>query len=496
MSPILILSTLIAYFIMLFGVSYFTSRNSDENSFYNGNKQSPWYLVAFGMIGASLSGVTFISIPGTVSTSYFGYMQMVYGYLIGYAVIALVLLPLYYKLQLTSIYSFLLNRFGRNTQLTGASFFLLSRIIGSSLRMYLVVIVLQRFIFEPLGIHYTVTTFLSLFLIWIYTFKGGIKTIVWTDSLQTFFMLLSLIASIVIIGNSFNWTFSETIGEVIKSDYSKTFFFDDILGKGHFLKQFFGGAIMAIAMTGLDQDMMQKNLTCKSLGEAQKNVFWFSLVLVVVNFLFLSLGALLYLYTTKNGIALPTRLVGAENVVATDLLFPTLAIDHLGAFCGIVFIIGLIAAAYSSADSALTALTTSFCLDVLLLDKNKNSYPKNTRMLVHIGFTIITFVTIIFFYESNDTSTIYKLFSWAGYTYGPLIGLFFYGLWSKAEVNDKLIPVVCIIAPILSYVLDQNSQNWFGGYQFGFEMLLVNGILTYFGLILISLYGKKTKSIL
>lgn len=482
MTPTLILIILIIYFLVLFGVSYFTGKNADNDSFYNGNKQSPWFLVAFGMIGASLSGVTFISIPGTVANNSFGYMQMVFGYLVGYSVISLVLLPLYYKLKLTSIYSYLENRFGRKTQLTGSIFFLFSRIVGASLRMYLVVIVLQKFIFEPLGVHYIITTFISLALIWLYTFKAGIKTIVWTDTLQTFFMLLSMGVAIFIIGQSFSWTFPETITEVLKSDYSKTFFFDDILGKSHFLKQFIGGAIMAIAMTGLDQDMMQKNLTCKSLGDAQKNVFWFSIVLVIVNFLFLCLGALLYIYSTKNGISLPTRLVGDEMKVATDLLFPTLAINHLGSFCGIIFIIGLVAAAYSSADSALTSLTTSFCFDILQLDKDKTQYPKNTRFYVHIGFTFICFITIVIFYNTNDTSTIYKLFKWAGYTYGPLLGLFFFGIISKAKIKDAIIPFVCILSPIICFVIDSNSQALLGGYQFGFELLLLNGLITYLGL--------------
>lgn len=484
MEPKLILAILILYFLVLFSISIFTNRGANEDSFYNGNKQSPWYLVAFGMIGASLSGVTFISIPGTVASSSFGYMQMVFGYLVGYTIISLILLPLYYKLQLTSIYTFLETRFGRATQLTGSTFFLVSRIIGASLRMYLVVLVMQRFIFEPLGVHYAITTFISLALIWVYTYKSGIKTIVWTDSLQTFFMLLSMGTAIYIIGQSFNWSFSESIYHVIDSEYSKTFFFEDILGKGHFLKQFLGGAIIAVAMTGLDQDMMQKNLTCKSLEDAQKNVLWFSIVLVIVNFLFLCLGALLYIYSTENSIDLPTRLVGGEIKPATDLLFPTIAIDHLGTFCGVIFIIGLIAAAYSSADSALTSLTTSFCFDFLQLDKK--THPKHTRIAVHIGFTIICYITILLFYNTNDSSTIYKLFKWAGYTYGPLLGLFFFGILSKNKVNDQLIPLICIVSPILCFLIDLYSKELLGGYVFGFELLLLNGIITSIGLLIFS----------
>jgi len=491
MSPYSVLTIIAAYFVLLILISYFTSRNSDRDSFYTGNKQSPWYLVAFGMIGASLSGVTFISIPGTVAKSSFGYMQMVLGYLVGYLVIALILMPLYYKLNLTSIYSFLEKRIGRKSQLTGATFFLLSRVIGASLRMFLVVLVLQRFVVEPLGqsfgytIHYSITVFVSLALIWAYTFRSGIKTIVWSDTLQTFFMLLSLVLSLILIANSFEWSIGDVITKVNESDYSKILFFDDILGKSHFLKQFVGGAVMAIAMTGLDQDMMQKNLTCKSLGDAQKNIYWFSIVLVFINLLFLSLGAMLYLYIDANGTGIPTRLVDGSLKPATDLLFPTIAMNHLGTASGAIFLIGLIAAAYSSADSALTSLTTSFSLDFLRLEKNKDKYPKHMRTYIHLGFSVLLFLTIIIFYEKNDMSAIFKLFKMAGFTYGPLLGLFFYGIISKKTPVDKLVPIVCVLAPVLCYILDLNSMAWLGGYSFGFELLLVNGLLTYVGLMIL-----------
>jgi Na+/proline symporter len=487
MTPYSVLAIIAGYFVLLILISFLTSRNSNRDSFYTGNKQSPWYLVAFGMIGASLSGVTFISIPGTVAAKSFGYMQVVFGYMIGYLVIALVLMPLYYRLNLTSIYAFLEKRIGRKSQLTGASFFLLSRVIGASLRMYLVVVVLQQFVVEPLGyeIHYSITVFISLALIWAYTFRSGIKTIVWSDALQTFFMLFSLVLSLILIANSFDWSFAETITKVQESDYSKIFFFDDILGKTNFFKQFIGGAVIAIAMTGLDQDMMQKNLTCKSLGDAQKNIYWFSAILIVVNLLFLGLGALLYLYVDANTIAMPTRMVNGELSAATDLLFPTIAMSHLGQVSGAVFLIGLIAAAYSSADSALTSLTTSFSLDFLRLEKNKDKYPKHMRTYVHLGFSFLLFVTIIIFYEKNDTSAIYKLFTLAGFTYGPLLGLFFFGILSKKTPKDIFVPIVCVVAPVLCYILDYNSVKWLGGYQFGFELLLVNGLLTYLGLILL-----------
>lgn len=491
MAPYSVLTIIAGYFVLLILISYFTGRNADRDSFYNGNKQSPWYLVAFGMIGASLSGVTFISIPGTVASSSFGYMQMVFGYLAGYLVIALVLMPLYYKLNLTSIYSFLEQRIGRKSQLTGASFFLLSRVIGASLRMFLVVLVLQRFVVEPLGasfnleIHYSITVFVSLALIWAYTFRSGIKTIVWSDTLQTFFMLLSLVLSLVLIANSFDWSLSQTFVEVSKSDYSRIFFFDDYLEKSHFLKQFIGGAVMAIAMTGLDQDMMQKNLTCKSLGDAQKNIYWFSVILVFINLLFLGLGALLYMYMDANSIGIPTRLVDGTLKPASDLLFPTIAMNYLGNFSGAIFLIGLIAAAYSSADSALTSLTTSFSLDFLRLEKNKDKYPKYMRTYIHLGFSFLLFITIIIFYEKNDMSAIFKLFKMAGFTYGPLLGLFFFGILSKRKPKDILVPITCLIAPILCYVLDVNSVSWLGGYKFGYELLLLNGILTYLGLLML-----------
>ncbi len=491
MTPYSVITIIAGYFVLLIVISYLTSKNSDRDSFYTGNKQSPWYLVAFGMIGASLSGVTFISIPGTVANSSFGYMQMVFGYLVGYLVIALVLMPSYYKLNLTSIYSFLEKRIGRKSQLTGASFFLLSRIIGASLRMYLVVLVLQRFVVEPLGasfgydIHYSLTVFVSLALIWAYTFRSGIKTIVWSDTLQTFFMLLSLVLSLLLIANSFDWSIGDVITKVNESDYSKIFFFDDVLGKSHFLKQFVGGAVMAIAMTGLDQDMMQKNLTCKSLGDAQKNIYWFSIVLVFINLLFLGLGAMLYLYSDANGIDLPTRLVDGSLKPATDLLFPTIAMSNLGKMSGAIFLIGLIAAAYSSADSALTSLTTSFSLDFLRLEKNQDKYPKHMRTYIHLGFSFLLFLTIIVFYEKNDMSAIFKLFKMAGFTYGPLLGLFFYGIMSNKTPKDSLVPLVCILAPILCYLLDYNSKTLLGGYQFGYELLLLNGVITYLGLMLL-----------
>lgn len=485
MAPSTIISILISYFGILFLISYLTGKNASEESFYTGNKQSPWYLVAFGMIGASLSGITFISIPGTVEGSQFGYMQMVGGYLAGYLIIALVLMPLYYKLQLSSIYSYLETRFGRNTQLIGAGFFLISRIIGASLRMYLVVLVLQRFIFDPLNIHYSLTIFISLALIWSYTFKGGIKTIVWSDTLQTLFMLLSLIVAIVLIGNSFEWSFIESIKTASSSQYSQIFFFDDILGKKHFLKQFIGGAAIALAMTGLDQDMMQKNLSCKSLKDAQKNMLWFSIILIVVNFLFLILGALMFIYKEAHNIPMPVKDVLGELKPASDLLFPTIAMNYLGPACGAIFVVGLIAAAYSSADSALTSLTTSFSLDVLRIDKNKQRYPKHIRTIVHLGFSLILFFTILFFYKKNDSAAIFQLFTLACYSYGPLIGLFFFGIFTDKKPKDIFIPIICIIAPVLSFYLSENSKALLGGYQFGFELLLINGGITYIGLALL-----------
>jgi Na+/proline symporter len=475
MSPILILVIVLAYFLLLVGVSFLSGKSDDNDAFFLGNRQSPWYVVAFGMVGASLSGVTFISVPGWVADSQFGYMQVVLGYVVGYIVIIKVLLPLYYKMQLTSIYSYLDSRFGPSSYKTGSFFFLLSRIIGAAFRLYLVAIVLQIAVFDQMEIPFWVTVMVTILLIWIYTARNGIKTIIWTDTLQTTFMLAAVILTVIIIKRQ---VFPETgiVDYVSNSEMSKIFFFENWKSGDHFWKQFLSGIFITIVMTGLDQDMMQKNLSCRNLKDAQKNMFWLSIVLVFVNLIFLSLGVLLYDYAEINNISFDSA----------DALFANVALTgELGMGVAIFFIIGLIAAAYSSSDSALTALTTSFCVDILGVQKKKASESKRLRKLVHIGFSLVLFVVIIIFRYLVEESVIKELFVAAGYTYGPLLGLYAFGLFTKLKVRDRLVPIVAILAPILSYILKDHSVAWFN-YEFTFEHLVINGILTFIGLLIIS----------
>ncbi|RZS93127.1 sodium:solute symporter [Aquimarina brevivitae] len=476
MKPIHILLLIAAYFGVLILISYFTGKNSSNDTFFKANRQSPWYIVAFGMIGASLSGVTFISVPGWVEESQFSYMQVVMGYVLGYLVIGTVLLPLYYRLNLTSIYTYLEDRFGNYAYKTGASFFLLSRTVGASFRLFLVANVLQTILFNELGVPFWVTVIITILLIWLYTFKSGIKTIVWTDTLQTLFMLIAVGVAIYYVSDDLGIQEIGIFNYIMDSELSKVFFFEDIKSGEYFWKQFISGAFIAIVMTGLDQDMMQKNLTCRSLKDAQKNMFWFTIVLTIVNFIFLGLGLLLTQYASLNGID-----------AHKDQLFPIIAITgELGIGIAIFFILGLIAAAYSSADSALTSLTTSFSIDILDIEKK---YEENDqvkiRKRIHILFSVLLILVIITFkYIIKDESVIAKLFVFAGYTYGPLLGLYAFGLFTKLKIKDKLSPVVAIAAPILSYVISVNSLAWFG-FEFGFFILILNGFLTFLGLILI-----------
>lgn len=497
LSPIVILGIVASYFLVLIVIAYYTGKNSDNANFFLAGRQSPWYVVAFGMIGVSLSGVTFISVPGWVQSSQFSYMQMVLGYLLGYLVIATVLMPMYYRLNLTSIYTFLEQRLGVASYKTGAGFFLLSRTIGSSFRLYLVAIVLQQFVMDHFGIPFWVTVFITIVLIWIYTFRGGMKTIIWTDIFQTACMLLAVVITVIIIGQRLDLSISGIVENISQSPYSKTFFFENGWSDpNNFFKKFLAGASIAIVMTGLDQDQMQKNLSCRSIGEAQKNMFWYSIALVFANLLFLSLGALLYIYAGEVGIEIPTRMVNGEVKLATDLLYPTIAINHLGPIIGIVFVLGLIAAAYSSADSALAALTTSFCVDFLGFEKKENPDEKKqklTRMLVHIGFSILTFLVIMAFYFVNDQAVIEQIFTVAGYTYGPLLGLYFFGFYTKRNIIDRYVPLICIASPILTFFVNKYSQLLFFGYKFDFELLIVNGLITFLGLLIISYPPVHTK---
>ncbi len=484
-SSSIILLIIVSYFLVLLSISYFTTRNADSQSFYLGNRKSPWFVVAFGMIGATLSGVTFISVPGAVGAGganmAFSYMQMVFGYLIGYLIIATVLMPIYYKLNLTSIYGYLEERFGPTSYKIGAAYFILSRVIGASLRLFLVAIVLDQFVLGPLGIPFLLTVIISILLIWSYTFIGGIKTIIWTDTMQTICMLTAVTLTIIFICNSLDISISN-IGPSIKaSGLGQMFFFEDGWSDpNNFYKQFISGALLALVMTGLDQDMMQKNLSCKTLKDAQKNMFVFSIILIFANVLFLSLGALLYIYANQMGIDIPSR---------SDQLYPTLALEHFSPVIGVFFILGLIAAAYSSADSALTALTTSFSVDILDIEKKNWSVAqkKRTRLLVHIGFSFILVVVIVIFNSLNDGAVINKVFIAANYTYGPLLGLYTFGVLHKRLILDKWVILVCLASPILSYIINMYSAEWFNGFSFGFLILALNGFITYLGLWILSL---------
>jgi Na+/proline symporter len=482
-TPTLLFITFLTYTALLFFVTWLTARRADSRTFFIGNKASPWFVVAYGMIGASLSGVTFMSVPGWVKDTGFSYMLIVLGYLVGYIVIATVLLPLYYRLNLTSIYSYLEKRYGFWSYRSGSFFFLLSRTIGASFRIFLVVSVLQVFVFDGWEIPFWLTSTIFITLIVLYTFKGGIRTIVWTDTLQTTFMLLSVIFSIFIILQQLDIPFMKMIKSVSESDTSKMFF-TDWRDSRFFLKQFLSGVFICIAMTGLDQEMMQKNLSCRTLRDAQKNMITFSFVLVFVNLMFLFLGAVLYHYADIKQITHPGT---------SDNLYPYIAFQHLGAVPALIFIVGLISAAYPSADGALTSLTTAFSIDFIGIHKRTDWDEKKkqqVRYLIHVGFAVILLTIIIIYNSINNSAIVEKLFAIAGYTYGPLLGLFAFGLFTKWEVKDKWVPIVAIVSPVVCYLISINSIRWFNGYKFGFELLLLNGMLTYLGLYLVK---KLTK---
>jgi SSS family transporter len=480
LTPATLLLVTACYFLLLSVISILTAKKSNNLDFFNGSKQSPWFVVAFGMVGATLSGATFISVPGWVHNTQFAYLQMVMGYAVGYGIIMYVLLPLYYKRNLISIYGYLGQRFGEVSHKTGSVFFIVSRVIGASFRLYLVTMVLYEFIFKFYGVPFWLAVLISLMLIWSYTVKGGIKTIIWTDTLQTFFMIAAILIAIVSIASSLDLDFSGVISTIKNHENSKTFFFEGgWADKNNFYKQFLAGALMAVVMTGLDQDMMQKNLSCKNLKESQKNMRWFFVILVLVNIVIMGLGVLLYVYANSKGIELP---VNENGQMITDKVFPTIALNHMPAYLGIVFLVGILAAAYSSADSALTSLTTSYCVDI----KNEINTPKRQRMMIHFSFTVILFVTIVVFKYTMNASAIAGLFTLAGYTYGPLLGLFAFGMFNKRQIKDQLVPIIAILSPVLTFIINKHSSQWFAGYQFGFELLLINGILMFLGLWLIS----------
>jgi len=478
MSSTLIISIIAAYFLLLLGISWISGRGAGNNSFFLGDRKSPWFVVAFGMIGASLSGVTFISVPGWVVSSNFSYMQMVLGYLVGYVVIANVLMPLYYRMNLTSIYTYLEERFGRYSYKTGASFFLLSRIIGASFRLFLVANVLQITVFQAWNIPFYITVMVTIALIWLYTFRGGIRTIIWTDTLQTLSMLTAVVVSIILITRSMDLSMGEMIRRVAHSESSQIWVWEGWQKENHFFKHFLAGAFITIVMTGLDQDMMQKNLSCRNIRDAKKNIYLMSFSLVPVNLLFLFLGAVLIQFAAHTGLAIPE---------STDDLFPLIATGgYLPQVVGVFFIVGLVAAAYSSADSALTALTTSFTVDILEGQRLEEARLTRTRRWVHLGISIVLGLVIMLFRTINDENVISAIFRVAGYTYGPLLGLYAFGLFTRRQARDRLVPLLAILSPILSFLLSHFSALLFNGYKFGFELLIVNGSIMFVALLLTS----------
>ena len=482
MNSLLILGVIGIYFLSLFVISQVTKGKSDSQTFFSGNRNSKWYVVAFGMVGASLSGITFISVPGDVGALNFTYFQVVLGYLIGYFIVAYLLLPIYYKKGLTSIYEFLGDRFGKHSHKTGAFFFFISRVLGASFRLFLVAIVLQEFIFNQWGIPFEITVTFSIVLIWIYTFQGGIKTVIWTDTIQTFFMILSVLISIIFITNTFDQTLLQFLNSEFYLEKSQVFIFEDFYDKNFFIKSFLGGVFITICMTGLDQDMMQKNLTCKNLSDAQKNMIVFSFVLVFVTFIFLILGSILLRYIEINEVQIP-ELNGRLN---TDLLFPLVAFSgDFGIVLPIIFLIGLVAAAYSSADSALTSLTTSFCVDFLNIEQYSPKKQKKVRVITHVAMSVVLLLTIVVYKNLLSTSVIDSLLIIAGFTYGPLLGLFSFGIFTNHKINDRYSVIVCILSLVFTSLIFYDPLEVFDKYQIGYELLPINGLITFLGLYLI-----------
>ncbi len=491
MTPTTILIIVIIYFGLLIFISNLVSKKSSDNdTFFKANKNSKWYLVAFGMIGTALSGVTFISVPGEVGNPdfQFKYFQFVLGNAIGFIIIAKVLLPLYYRMNLTSIYGYIEQRLGVVSYKTAASIFLISRTIGSAFRLYLVVIVLQRYVFDAFQVPFAVTVLISLALIFAYTYRGGLKTIIITDTLQTFFLVSSVFLTLFFICKSLDFGPIEAFEAIKNSNYSKVFFYEDFLKGNFILKQILGGIFVTIAMVGLDQDLMQKNLSCKNIGEAQKNMYTFTGIFVLINIFFLSVGALLYMFAEKNGIAVPTDLITGNP--RTDLLFPEIAFHHLSIIPAVVFLLGLTAATFATTDSALTALTTSFCIDFLGMDKGDNAQKPGaliTRHWVHVGFSFLLFIVILLFNAINDASVVSMIFKVASYTYGPLLGLYTFGLFMKTKtVHDKLVPLICVVSPIICFLISKYSNLVFENYVIDNELIIINGLLTYLGLLIIS----------
>ena len=477
MSPISISITIVAYFIMLFAISYIAGRKADNEGFFVGNRKSAWYVVAFAMIGSTISGVTFVSVPGMVQTSGFSYLQMVLGFFVGQLMIAFLLVPLFYRMNLVSIYEYLENRFGISSYKTGAWFFFISKMLGAAVRLFLVCLTLQLLIFEPFHLPFILNVALTVFIVWLYTFRGGVKSLIWTDVLKTFCLVVSVVLCIYFIASSLQLNFAGLVNTLSESDYSKMFFFDDINDKRYFFKQFLAGVFTVIAMNGLDQDMMQRNLSCKNSRDSQKNMITSGISQFIIILLFLMLGVLLYTFISRQGI---------ENPGKSDALFPMIATGgYFPSIVGVLFIIGLIASAYSAAGSALTALTTSFTVDILHAKKKEEAALSKIRKQVHIGMAIVMGIVIIVFNLLNNTSVIDAIYTLASYTYGPILGLFAFGIFTKKQVYDKYIPLVAILSPALCYILQRNSEAWFNGYQFSYELLLFNAAFTFLGLCLL-----------
>lgn len=482
MTPVVVLVTIFAYFIVLFSISYAVGRRADSQGFFVGNRRSPWFVVAFAMIGSMISGVTFISVPGMVAASGFSYLQMVLGFVVGQLLIAYVLVPLFYRMNVVSIYEYLENRFGIASYRTGAWFFFISKMLGAAVRLFLVCVVLQLLVFEPLHLPFVLNVVFTVGLVWLYTFRGGVKSLIWTDTLKTVCLVVSVVLCIYYIARGLHLDLGGLWQTIRGSEMSQMFFFDDVNDKRFFFKQFLAGVFTVIAMNGLDQDMMQRNLSCRNSRDSQKNMITSGIAQFFVNALFLMLGVLLYVYASAYGIAIPAK---------SDELFPWIATQgYFPGIVGILFVVGLISSAYSAAGSALTALTTSFTVDILGVKGKSEEQVSHLRKRVHIGMAVVMGVVIFIFNVLNNTSVIDAVYTLASYTYGPILGLFAFGLSVKASVRDRYIPLVAIVSPILCFILDRHSQEWFGGYSFSYELLILNALFTYIGLLLLIRRGK------
>lgn len=471
MSPYLVLVTIVFYFITLYVISYAVSRKTDTREFFAGNRATPWYIVSYAMIGSSISGVTFISVPGWVASSNFSYLQMVLGFLAGQFIIAYFLIPLFYRMNLISIYQYLEDRFGIATYKTGAWFFFISKMLGASVRLFLVCAVLQYLVFSPLNISFIFNVIFTISLVWIYTFKGGVKTLIWTDILKTTCILFTVIFTIYFIINDLQLSFSNMVTTVVDNPYSRIFFFDDLNDKKYFFKMFFAGMFTVVAMTGLDQDMMQRNLSCKDYKDSQKNMITSGISQLFIIGLFLLLGVLLYIYSYQRGLPIPPKSDELFSMVATQRTIPSIV--------GVMFVLGLISSAYSAAGSALTALTTSFCVDIIGVSKFTPEIAANIiRKRVHVGMCIVMGIVILLFNLLNNTSVIDSVYILASYTYGPILGMFVFGLFTKCKVRDKYVPIIAVISPFISFILQKKSHDWFNGYTMSYELLVVNALIT------------------